>query len=284
MLGLDLNGNACLHTCNICLEDDIDPNDFPESGDICFSSQKRNVRFSCGHDYHSECMKEMLAKGKSECPTCRKKLSEYDIQAVNKEFDTTFSQRTSRDVMNDVVNDAVNGDPLSHEERVHLGLWGSDVINTESEEAAQQPADDSLEFGFLDDLLNEFINLGFLAPSTPVFTAQFNEPGINELMDLWISELDFSMPEPAPTSYGTTTTYRPSNHVTTYQLEVIQEPEYLSLDDLLNELEALMLLDSLFSPANSFSYYSYSPVYSYVMPPIYQPMGMSYFPMAIGVY
>lgn len=92
---ISTNANAS-HQCAICLTD-------MENAAYTHNAEKkcqvnhghRTVQLACGHHYHTDCIKNQLTSGTSNCSVCRHPMSERDIEVVNSNLNTHFKSRTS---------------------------------------------------------------------------------------------------------------------------------------------------------------------------------------------
>ncbi len=244
-------GHAHHEKCGICLEEDME---IPaQTG---FSSDKCSVRLACGHTFHSDCMKNNLTHGTSNCPMCRTPLEDYEINNINEEFGIELGRRTPHDMENDLS------------ERDYIELRD----NVRATQRQNQGLDASeLDFGFMDDLLRGFTMMGLSGPT------------LEEQFGLWLEENypefdaeageEIFEPEPQQSSYYSYYLFDPA------PMPLLPSDwTWQDTSDLLTELD--IILSSLSSPvvySQSCSRNAFEPLF----PAWSQPMFGDFRPMLL---
>ncbi len=77
-------------SCSICHDDFIIGNDEKSKDELTFFNNKTAVALSCGHYYHSSCMKQLLSNGYRECSICKKEINQRNISRFNEVNKTNF--------------------------------------------------------------------------------------------------------------------------------------------------------------------------------------------------
>ncbi|KAI1700628.1 ring finger domain-containing protein [Ditylenchus destructor] len=73
--------NMVNEKCSICLEE--------------FQEKEQVTQLQCGHFFHRDCGKHWLVE-KSECPLCRKDLTEWDFKPAPNKVEKTVDEKTMR--------------------------------------------------------------------------------------------------------------------------------------------------------------------------------------------
>ena len=119
--------------CALCLSEMNCPDYSPNPQKICRVNHKhRTVQLACGHNFHSDCMKEQLTKGISCCAVCTRPLSQRDISVFNHEMGSQLTFRSKNVLAREIMNEeARQRDPASRE---NYRLWRSEQMTRANRE------------------------------------------------------------------------------------------------------------------------------------------------------